>query len=203
MREDVLFPSQIHDIAKAMTIINNNAEEWFVDTSKIALCGFSTGGHNVLNYGTYYNKPVITDLFDINKVKPTLIIAGYPITEYLYMKEYTTNQDEMAKTLFRMSNLALFGVENPTNEERYKMSPSLNLDSSMPPTFLWATANDNLVPIGHTTRMATALADNNIPFEVHIYENGQHGLSLATQATASSKVEVDSVASEWINSVDK
>lgn len=59
-----------------------------------------------------------------------------------------------------------------------------------------------MAPVGHTTRMATALADAGVPFEVHIYEEGDHGLALAIQATAKAKTELNSIAAEWMTSAD-
>ncbi|MBK0348767.1 alpha/beta hydrolase [Aerococcaceae bacterium zg-ZJ1578] len=203
LREKSVYPAPIHDIAKAMMILHEHASEWLLDTDKIALCGFSAGGHNVLNYAVNYNKPVITEHFDVDLVKPAAIIAGYPVTDYVFMRDITAQQDSMAQTLFKVSNLALFGVEEPDEEMLKAMSPTYHVDKTTPPMFLWATAGDNLVPVGHTTRMATALADKQIPFEVHIYEQGEHGLALATQATASAKTEINPIAAEWIVSADK
>lgn len=201
-RETNIYPAAIRDIAQAMTTIYEHAEEWLVDTNRIALCGFSAGGHNVLNYAVHYDKPVITDLFDINKVKPAAVIAGYPISDYLYMKEMVSRRDATGQNTFKVSNLALFGTETPSDEMLLEVSVARLVSETTPPTFLWATQEDRLVPVGHTTRMATALADAGIPFEVHIYEGGPHGLALANQATSNSVAEVDTIAAAWIESAD-
>ncbi|MBS4455770.1 alpha/beta hydrolase [Tuanshanicoccus lijuaniae] len=203
VRSETVYPAPIYDIATAMTVLHEHADEWLLDTERIALCGFSAGGHNVLNYAVKYNKSVITDVFDATLVKPAAIIAGYPISDYVFMKEFTGKRDEMARSMFKMSNLALFGVEEPDEALLKELSPAYHVDAQTPPMFLWATAGDNLVPVGHTTRMATALADQQILFEVHIYEQGDHGLALATQATASAKTEVNPIVAEWIVSADK
>ncbi len=201
-RDQSIYPAAIRDIAKAFTVINDHADDWLVDTEKIVICGFSAGGHNVLNYAVHYDKSVITDFFDAEKVRPAAVIAGYPISDYLYMKESVAKQDAMAQGLFKLSNLAFFGQENPSDEVLAEVSAPQQVSLSTPPMFLWATAGDNLVPVGHTTRMATALADAGIPFEVHIFEEGQHGLSLASQATAKSLTELNPIASDWIKSAD-
>lgn len=201
-RDHSIYPAAIRDIAKTFAVIYDHADEWLVDTEKIAICGFSAGGHNVLNYAVHYDKPVITDSFDVDKVKPAAVIAGYPISDYLFMKESVTKQDEMAQGLFKLSNLAFFGKEKPSEDILAEVSAAQQVSPSTPPMFLWATAGDNLVPVGHTTRMATALADAGVPFEVHIYEEGQHGLSLATQATAKALTELNPIASDWIKSAD-
>lgn len=197
-----IYPAAIRDIAKAFVTIHDHAVEWLVDTDKIAICGFSAGGNNVLNYAVNYDKAVITDVFDSEKVKPAVVVASYPLSDYVYMKEFLKTQDDMAKNLFRIGNLSLFGKEEPTEEEFAKLSPNRLVTQTTPPTFLWATAGDRLAPVGHTTRMATALADAGVPFEVHIYEEGDHGLALAIQATAKAKTELNSIAAEWMTSAD-
>ena len=63
--------------------------------------------------------------------------------------------------------------------------------------YLWATASDELVPVQHSLRMANALAEHKIPFELHVFEKGPHGLGLATQATAAAKSQMYSDAAKW------
>ncbi|MTB63902.1 alpha/beta hydrolase fold domain-containing protein [Streptococcus sp. zg-86] len=201
-RKECQYPAAIRDIAHAMTVIYNHADEWFVDAEKIVLCGFSAGGHNVLNYAVHYDKPVITDTFEVKKIRPAAVIAGYPISDYLYMKESVRYQDDVAQSLFKLSNLAFFGQEEPSDEELAEVSAARLVSHSTPPTFIWATAGDKLVPVGHSTRMATALADAGVPFEIHIYEEGNHALALATQATATAKTDLNPIAAEWITSAD-
>ena len=63
-----------------------------------------------------------------------------------------------------------------------------------PPTFVFSTCKDNLVPIMNSTKYIEALAENDVPFEAHIFENGQHGLSLAKNATG----YVETIAAQWV-----
>lgn len=202
VRPRTVYPAPIHDIAKAMTYINDHSGEWVVDTEKIGLCGFSAGGHNVLNFSVKYDKPIITDVFDAEKVKPALVIAGYPISDYVFMNQYLHEKDPGGLGVFKISNLSLFGEELPNEDKLTDMSPSCQVTSSTPPMFLWGTAGDKTVPIQHSTMMATALAAKGIPFELHIYEEGDHGLALATQATSQSREELNEIASDWINAAE-
>ena len=88
---------------------------------------------------------------------------------------------------------------NQNSEEKLKeVSPALNVTEDTPPTFLWATAADGLVPVQHSLRMAHALADHKIPFELHVFEEGDHGLSVASQASAMSKTQMDANAVKWV-----
>ena len=63
-----------------------------------------------------------------------------------------------------------------------------------PPTFVFSTCKDNLVPIMNSTKYIEALAENDVPFEAHIFENGQHGLSLAKNATG----YIETIAAQWV-----
>lgn len=202
-RERTVFPTAMHEIGKSLLLIREHASEWLVDSERIALCGFSAGAHNVATYAVYWNQPIVTDYFNASpqELCPTVAILGYPITDYVYMKE--TKMDERGAQLFKAANVSLLGEEVPNDQKLEQVSPARHVTSDTPPMFIWGTAADSLVPIGHSTRMATALADHEIPFELHIFEEGVHGLSLATQATASSLTLIDEHAEKWINLVEK
>ncbi|MGT2784626.1 alpha/beta hydrolase [Streptococcus merionis] len=196
--ENSLYPAQIRDLGAAMLYIREYAKEWFVDVDRIALCGFSAGGNNVLTYAVHYDKSVLTDYLGATpeQLRPAAVIAGYPITDYLYMKD--TTYSPMEKKLFDVSNLALFGTQNPTDNQRLQLSPARLVTDQVPPVFIWATAADKLVPVGHTTRMTTALADAGVPFESHIFEEGQHGLSTAKQVSSGNQTEIRPDVAEWL-----
>lgn len=59
-----------------------------------------------------------------------------------------------------------------------------HVDAQMPPTFVFSTRDDTLVPVHHTVALVAALEAAGVPFETHIYMEGPHGLSLAVPATA-------------------
>ncbi|MGT2801790.1 alpha/beta hydrolase [Streptococcus henryi] len=198
-REEDIFPAQMRNIAQAFTIIHQRAEEWLVDTDKLILCGFSAGGNSVTNYAVHWNKPVLTQDFDVAVLKPAAVIAGYPITDYLSHQAYVDQQEDWMKGLFKLSNLAFFGAEKPSDQQLLAASASRLIDEATPPMFIWATAGDQLVHVSQSTRLATALAEKGIPFELHIFEEGEHGLALGTQATASKSSHLNSDVSKWID----
>lgn len=202
-RERTVFPSPIRDIGAAMLLLREKAEEWLIDIDRIGLCGFSAGAHNVATYSVYWNHEILTDYFNVpaDYLRPATTIAGYMLSDYFYMRNIEKSESDAA--LFKASAMALLGTETPDDEALHKVSPALLVNEETPPMFLWSTSEDALVPVGHTTRMATALADQGIPFEVHIFEDGPHGLSLATQATANKKDLVNEDAAKWVELVEK
>ncbi|MCA9985208.1 MAG: prolyl oligopeptidase family serine peptidase, partial [Anaerolineales bacterium] len=107
-------------------------------------------------------------------------------------------EDPLAQGLLDTVNVAFLGTRAPSAKQLVAVSPTHHVSANTPPMFIWATAADGLVPVAHSTRMANSLADAGIPFELHIFEEGQHGLSLADQTTAGSILELDADAAQWI-----
>ena len=93
-------------------------------------------------------------------------------------------------------------ILNSMSEKLYNHEPTnVNelVTKDTPPTFLFSTCNDNAVPILNSIKYTEALAENGVPFEIHIFEDGVHGLSLAKKATG----YINSTAAQWLKlSVD-
>jgi acetyl esterase/lipase len=191
-------PAPVRDIGKAFLTIREHADEWLLDMKKIALCGFSAGGHNCAMYSVYWNKPLITDHFgkDAALFKPAAALIGYSLTDYHLTIRQTYNPVE--SKIRQAAAIALLGTVEPDDALLTEVSPTHHVTAETPPTFIWATAADTLVPVEHSTRMATSLAKAGVPFEVHIFEEGMHGLSLADQATANSQIQIDKDAAKWM-----
>ncbi len=196
-------PAPMREIGQAMLMIKEHAEDWLVDADRIAICGFSAGAHNCAMYETNWYKPVITDYFGRDKelFRPAACILGYCLSDYVYMKENTEGSPE-DKAFFEASNTAFLGAAVASAEKLAEVSPARNVSEQTPPTYLWATASDELVPVQHSLRMAHALADHKVPFELHIFEEGPHGLAVSTQASAESESQIYPDAAKWVSLVD-
>jgi acetyl esterase/lipase len=193
-----VYPSPMRDIGKAFLCIRDHADEWLVDVAKIAICGFSAGAHNCAMYSVYWQDPVITDFFGQAPAafRPAAAILCYGIGDFhLMVRDYA---QPVLQAIASAANFAYLGTHSPSKELLDTVSPALHVTQNTPPTFLWATAADKLVPAENTTRMANALAQAGVPFEVHIFESGEHGLSLADQSTASSLMQIDVNAAKWM-----
>lgn len=164
-------PQPLLDASRAMCIIRSNAEEWKVDEDKIAVCGFSAGGHLAASLGVFYDKPYLKNVEGIEEGlnKPNALILVYPVI----------SSGEFAH---RLSFSRLLG-ENPSVEELEEMSLENAVSDKVPPTFLMHTYEDISVPIENSLLFAAALRKSNVPFEMHIYPRGPHGISLATEET--------------------
>lgn len=194
-----IYPSPMRDIGKAFLIIHDHAEEWLVDVDKIAICGFSAGGHNCAMYAVYWHTPELTEHFakPPELFKPAVAIVGYGVLNFYLMGSDTA--EAIAKDLDDAVKMAYLGTTTPTPELLDTVSPVFHVTDKTPPMFLWATADDGIVPVENTTHMAQALAQARIPLEVHIFEEGVHGLSLANQSTAGEVSQINADAAKWMD----
>jgi len=179
-------PQPLLDVSRAMCIIRNNAEEWNVDTEKIAISGFSAGGHLAASLAVYYDKPYLKNIKGIEDGlnKPNALILGYPvISSGVYAHRGSFNN--------------LLG-QNPADGALEEMALEDAVNDKVPPTFLWHTYEDSSVPIENSLFFAAALRKNNVPFEMHIYPRGPHGISLATEETRRENGENYPHVATWI-----
>lgn len=161
-------PQPIMDVAKAIEVIRENAEEWGVASDKIAVCGFSAGGHLAASISTLWND---SKIFSSNQEKnrlhmPNATILSYPVI---------TSGEFAHRGSFE--NLTGNDIENELWRE---LSLETRVDKNTPPAFIWHTFADTCVPVENSMLYANALRRNNIPFELHIYPDGPHGLSRAS-----------------------
>lgn len=193
-----VYPAPMLDLGKAFLCIRENADKWLVDTDRIAICGFSAGGHNCAMYAVNWEKPIISGHFGAppDSFRPAAVILGYSLTDY-HLKS-GEKPSPSAKLLGEAASIAYFGTKTPSEEQLDMASPVLHVTKNTPPVFLWTTADDELVPAEHTTRMATALAKAGVPFEVHIFEHGLHGLSVSHQSSADSLMQADAKVTKWV-----
>lgn len=163
-------PQPVLDCARAMCIIRSKAEEWNIDSSKITILGFSAGAHLAATLGVHWNKPLFdTDGISIGTNRPDALILAYPV---ISMKNY----------YHKGSRDNLLGPD-PDIKLVEELSLETQVSKNTPPSFIWHTYEDAAVPVENSLMFANALRKENIPFELHIYMKGPHGLSLATDET--------------------
>jgi len=199
VKERSVFPNPMLDIGRAMLHIRKNAEAWHVNTDMIAICGFSAGGHNCAMYSVSWSKPVLTGYFGVNAemLRPAACILGYPVTDYFLMKSPDSG-DPFAKGLHYASSVAIMGTAEPSEDKLLEVSPARLINKDTPPTFIWSTFEDALVPVQQSALLVSALAEHGIPFEAHFFEKGPHGLSTATHASSGAVIETDADAAGWV-----
>lgn len=184
------FPTQIREVAAAMELIYANAQEWNCDTEKIAIMGFSAGGHLAAHYSTMFDCKEVREVFPESKSVNASVLC-YPVISGDFS---FTHQGSILNLLGR-------APENKAEEDYF--SCERNVKSSTPPAFIWHTAEDGCVPVKNSLVYASALAENNVPVELHIYPFGGHGLSTCDKHTIDDVTNIIAYDSAWLDSVKK
>lgn len=185
------YPTSYLEAFTAIKYVKDNAQALNVIPDKIFVCGFSAGGHLAGMTGTGYNDPLILDTLKVkeNELKPAGMILVYPVI----------NGGEFAH---RGSFDNLLAENKNDSSWIDKVSIDKRVTNDTPPTFIWSTFEDTCVPCENTLLMTDALRKNNVPFELHIFPIGQHGLSLANDLTTDSNGGgVEPYCSKWIDLV--
>ena len=168
-------------LAATMAHVRKHADEWKVLSDKIAVCGFSAGGHLAGSLGTLYNEQKFLEVWNRSEdIRPNAMVLCYPVI----------TADEFAH---KGSIKNVSGSEEGTEEYAW-FGLNNHVDSTTPPTFLWHLATDTCVPVENSIAMAKALSAEKVPFELHILPEGWHGMSTCTKEVGAD----DAYISRWV-----
>ena len=160
--EGYAHPCALLDVQRAVRTVRHRAAEWNINPEQIAVLGFSAGGHLTAMSGVYsdvrYAEPV--DEIDEVSARPDHIVLCYPV---IYDHEGSKNN---------------FVGNNPSYAELFALDQAVT--DRTPPAFLWHTSDDPGVDVRNSLMFGAALREHRIPFELHVYEHGRHGLGLAS-----------------------
>ena len=199
--EKGVFPGPMREIGMAMLKIREHAEEWHVDPDRIILNGGSAGANNCAVYAVSWNKPFIYEYLNAKPedLRPAGAVLGYGVYDVYRMQKTLEKLGDRGRIeQHKGFCFAAFGCAEPDEKMLEEASPVFHVTKDTPPMFLWTTREDDVVPMTQTLVMALALEEAGVPCETHIFENGRHGLSLATQASASAKEQIMPDVSLWI-----
>lgn len=160
-------PAPLQDAQRAVRTVRARAKEWKVDPEKIGILGFSAGGHLASSAGTHFQKRYsrVKDSIDKVSCRPDFMILIYPVISFT---EWCTHKGSRRNLLGNNPEKEL--VENLSNEKQ--------VTPQTPPTFLVHTSEDKGVPSENSILFYLALRKAKVPAEMHIYENGRHGVGL-------------------------
>ena len=148
----------MRQLAQAIGLVRQHAEQWNILPDQIALCGFSAGGHLALS-GAVWEIPGMAD-----QPRPNALLLAYPVVtagEYAH----------------RGSFVQLAG-EDPAAQQAFSLEDKITPDT--PPVFVWHTMEDRTVPVENTLLLLSALRRAGVACEAHLFEQGGHGTSIST-----------------------
>lgn len=166
------FPTALLEAAYLVSYIRQHAKEYGIDENKIGIVGFSAGGHLAASLSVFWNEDFIAKALNVKNelVKPNGTVLSYPVIT-------------SGKFAHTGSFECLLGEKVADSKLMEKLSLENSVNEHTPPTFIWHTYEDGLVPVQNSLLYANALSNYEIPFEMHIYQRGGHGLSLANEIT--------------------
>ena len=161
-------PIELGDAQRAIRTVRARAAEFNIIPDRIGMMGFSAGGHLTSTAGTHFDagKPDASDPIERVGSRPDFLILGYPVISF---DPAITHAGSLKNLLGDNPDLKL--VENLSNE--------LQVTAQTPPTFIFHTTNDNGVPVENSVRFYLALRKAKVPVEMHLFENGPHGVGMA------------------------
>jgi len=170
--EKALGCQPLAEAGEAIALMRRRAAEWRIFPDKIAVCGFSAGGH----LGAWVSL--------LGSAKPDAAVLCYPATRLGVSGEHNRVAE------------ALLGAGYSEDADGVNLARHVTADA--PPMFAWITADDAIIDARGLLEFADAYAAAKRPYELHIFQTGEHGLSLAKPITAGGHLAMtDARAAAW------
>lgn len=162
------YPAPFEDVTRAMQFIRHHASTWGVDATRVGIMGSSAGGHLASMLLTHFDRGNFdsSEPLERQSSRPELGILCYPVIS-------------MQVDPHLVSRANLLGALPEPKLVQF-VSSETQVTAATPPCFIWHTSADPSVKVSHSLAFASALQRANVPFELHVYQTGGHGLGLVT-----------------------
>ena len=177
IKEEAVYPNPQIAVIKAVSLVRKNRKEWNIIPDRIVVAGFSAGAHVALCAGTLYKNKELLNLADTYKdeARPDAMILIYPCIG----ADIPGYMDESGKkSVLRCE----FLVDNDT-----------------PPAYIVTSFGDRYVSCKQSLNLAAAMSDNDVPFELHCFEPGDHGMLNADNMHMHDYTTRDIGMNSWFN----
>ncbi len=152
----------LRELGETLRILRERAGEWHIEPQHIAVMGFSAGGHLAASLGVFWQRE---DLGLGPACRPDALVLCYPVItsgpfEHKGSIDYVSGGDP---------------------ELRELLSLEKRVTADMPPSFVWHCLADADVPVENSLLLANAMQRAGVPYELHLFAGGAHGISVCTQ----------------------
>ena len=180
------YPASFTNAAYAMYKIRSRAEEFNVDKDKIAVWGASAGGHLAGCLATMWNDSAVCQALGCEPadIRPNADILSYPVISGI--------------TSPHQGSFDVLLGENPPSAAVSRLSLENRVTPKTPPCFVWCTANDDCVSAHNSLVFAKACVSNKVPCELHMFDEGPHGLSDCSKNTGWNEYFYNDNCKQWI-----
>lgn len=163
-------PIMLQDAARGLRIVRSKADKWGVDPKRIGIMGSSAGGHLASTLLTHFDAgdPLAEDPIERVSSRPDLGILCYPVITMGVRTHGGSRENLLGK--------------DPSPKLLEYLSNEKQVTKETPPCFIWHTWEDQAVPVENSMKFAKALRSHGVPFDLHIYQNGGHGMGLVDPA---------------------
>lgn len=178
-------PEILGDAARAVRTVRANADAWGLDPNRIGILGSSAGGHLSATLSTRFDdgKTDASDPIERVSSRPNATILCYAFI--LFDRNDKPERHER-----------FLGPE-PTADQIRAYSPALNVTEQTPPCFIWQTVEDPGVVVENALVMADSLRKAGVPFALHLYQKGRHGIGLGFRTYERAKLHPWTSACEF------
>lgn len=160
-------PAQLLDAQRAIRYVRTHATEEGIDPNRVGIWGFSAGGHLASTAGTHFDggNSKAVDPIEQASSRPDFMVLAYPVIS-------------MQPGITHNGSLHMLLGEQPSPMLENELSNETQVTPQTPPTFLFSTTNDPVVPVRNSVLFYEALLRAGVPAELHIFEQGHHGSGL-------------------------
>ena len=160
-------PAMLNDAARAVRWVRAHADDYKINPKHVGIMGSSAGGHLAATLMTHFDSgdTNAADAIERQSSRPDIGVLCYAVISLGEFAHQGSKDNLLGK--------------NPSPELVQLLSNELQVTTNTPPCFIWATFEDKTVPVENSLLFAGALRKNHVPFDLHIYQDGKHGLGLA------------------------
>jgi acetyl esterase/lipase len=160
-------PAPLRDVLRSVRLLRSQASRWAIAPDRIGVMGFSAGGHLASSAGTLFDSPLGRTGAELDRVsaRPDFLVLVYPVISMNPPYVHAGSRD------------SLLGANAPQSLID-SLSTNLQVTRQTPPAFLVHGGTDTAVPPENSVLFYSALRRESVPAELHLYQEGAHGVGL-------------------------